>query len=331
MVYYRDAQGNKYNMMTVKELQRAIRNEPDNYLEVTNDFEKHLGVAEPEEYYYKVKKFVLDSIAHMPDVKAYYCFSLCKTYLFAPNDPYVLGVLGVDKSGDYTYSTESHLVVNNRYCAFNSPTEHRTVQSNRYVKGLTNSRRYLRTNTLADVVRCTYDRLESRFNVICDEQRTKVNDLLKSMGAGKVLYGRTDLTTETPILAEMMRMQDMGVKFLDNNLDAQLTDYREHLGLLVEVGNQNEMIACFVREDHRGNTVVDHHDIKIQAPYSFPDDSPQNPYNPRYLTEGSYNIPVDKLYEDIGNKMASLSIVDDGTFVRGVGYKYSENVYYVIK
>ena len=189
MVYYRDAQGNKYNMLTVKKLQRTMRNVPDNYLEVTSDFEKHLGVAEPEEYYYKVKKFVLDSIAHMPDVKAYYCFNVARTFLFAPNDPYVLGVLGVDKSDDcmtYTYSTESHLVVNNRYCAFNSPTEHRTVQSNRYTKGLTNSRRYLRTNTLADVVRCTFEELSSRFNSICDQQRTKVNALLKSMGAGKV-------------------------------------------------------------------------------------------------------------------------------------------------
>ena len=347
-MFYEDINGNKYGVTTVAQLERSIKQDKFNdWDEVTQDFIDSIVKFDSDpnvtEYFTKFGRFVLDSIAHIPDAKAVYHSGNGCAYVYVPNDVFVIGELTLDERQvfdsttgahthtDYTYKVESPLICNKRFCPYNSKIEYRTVESKRYEKAVSNARKYLRPNTLADIVRCTFRDLATEFGKIVDNQRDKVNKLCKKMGAGKVLYGRTDLADEIPILAEMMRMQDQGVKFLDPVLADNLSKYREEIALLVEVGAQDEMYACFIRDNHRGETVVDYHDVKIQAPYSALDTPTLDPYNTKFLTDGSYNIPVEKLDEDLSNKMASLSIVDNGEFVRGVGYKYTENIYYVTK
>lgn len=330
----RDNNLNRASVIGVKELKRDWAEYPSRYVVVDKDLcERDFNT----EFYRMVRDFVLASTKHIPDCLAVYDRREDDVYIYRDADLFVLGKLFITYNEDNVtqYNVVSHLIRNNRYCPHNSPRDYRTLTSIKFDKAVRNARTYLRGNTLQDIARCTVEKMSSSCNVMLDDFKREANKALNALGVDRTIYNRHSDHEEPPILKELTRLHELGtVSFMDSSIGENLDKYRENFETMKELSKFTIATLCHVYRNHRDVEVIEYHDVftdQYHSNYGSAKDLDRLVFcNENYCCSPTL-VPTEEADPHMQTQIASLAVLPDETFVRGLGYKLNDNIYYVTK
>jgi hypothetical protein len=330
----RDRETNRCRVMSVEEMKRDYQARSNSYTIVDNKFADnkfpHPTTDESRrEMLRALGDFALCATMHIPDCVVLFCHSTDSVTLYREDDLFVLGHVSVERTREseykkFNYNVTSHTIQNNRYCPHNSPTEFRTLSSIKWDKALSNARQYLRGNTLEDIGRATVAKVSYAFSGLCDKYKDEANKALRALGIEKTIYNKYSDHDDPPILKEMLRVAELGMHvFLDPDVNENMTTYYKSHSIMRNIAQQHKMTLCHVYTNHRGVEWCESHDVNVDNVFSneFGDD----------FCRSHATRAAEMVDSDLQASLAALAIVEDGTFVEGLGYKFNDNIYYVTK
>lgn len=344
----RDKSFNRVAVVAVKELKRDWANRPDRYVVIDKDFCENKPNTTRDfntEFHRTVRDFVLASTKHIPDCLAVYDRQEDEMVIYRDADLFVLGRMSLTYTDDNEtqYNVRSHLITNKRYCPHTSPREYRTLTSIKFDKAVRNARTYLRGNTLQDIARCTVEKMSNSCSVLTDTFRKDANKALNALGVDRTIYNLYSDHEEPPILKELTRLHELGtVSFMDSSIGENLDKYRENFETMKELAKFTVATLCHVYKNHRDVEVIEYHDVFTDQYYSH-HGLHSDKYVERYgdigkliFSDSKYCcsptvVPAENADPHMQTQVASLAVLPDETFVRGLGYKLNDSIYYVTK
>lgn len=315
-IFYKDRNGNRHRVYPVNQCQA--------YPESQKDSAPSVDVMDAWNNFLKL------ALSHIPDAKVGYVFTHEHVVAVYTDDCMVnmgeLTMLWDYDTNEPTYYITSHTIENRRFCPMNSKREYRTVSSKSIDKAVSKARTYLRPNKLSDIVRCTFERARSA--------RAEYNNTLERAfdTATRDLGFREYHASKNPpdVLQEMLRVTDMGLIRFSDPIDAKLTAFVSSRDAVLNAHEYKRFTACWVHKDYKGDVVVDTHNIN-SATYSDTGDDGRGmtPYHKNFACADVHTYGTD-LPEHIESSISVLSMLDSGEYVEEVGFKYNDNVYYLL-
>jgi hypothetical protein len=325
----RDRETNRCRVRSVEEMKRDYQARSNSYTVIDSKFaDNHPTTDEHRrEELRALGDFVLCATMHIPDCIALYCHANDDVYLYRDQDLIIIGKIFIDRNGyqdKRQYNICSHTIINNRYCPHNSPQEFRTLSSIKWDKALSNARRYLRGNTLEDIGRATVAKVSYAFSNLTDKYKDQANKALNALGIDKKIYNKYSDHDDPPILKEMLRVAELGMHvFLDPSVNENMTTYYKSHSIMRDIANQHTMTLCHVYTNHRGVEWCESHDVNVDNIFGseFGND----------FCRANATRAAEMVDSDLQASLAALAVVEDGTFIEGLGYKFNDNIYYVTK
>ena len=218
-----------------------------------------------------------------------------------------------DNQTDPKYHVYSPNILNKKY---SYGDRRNSLQATHVTKGIKNATTYLRPLTIPQLVELTgrycRNQAASQVDELRNGVRNKINDITED------LFNTYKVDKPSALQIELKHMVESGYEFLDKELGQQLQ------GLFSEFNTYKEA---------RRNNTRDF--LFVEAYESFG----QNKFKctPVELTTGKIASDDVKLSvldeaslpESIKGKLAVLSMVDVEHFVEGVGYRATENIFYL--
>jgi hypothetical protein len=234
------------------------------------------------------------------------------SWVYMPDDHFAMGKIGYgvfsqNGRGGHTYTVQSRTIQNGKYNDY-SP-QYNMKSSTSRPTAVKNAKKFLRRFSPVEaaqvVARGANDRIQ-------EMKRSLREDMAK---IEMTLFGATLSTyrKEAPLLfTEMQHLLNSGHKFSTPELADKLAQY---VGLTQERGNAATAYNMwFVQMSKQRADVVPVDDLTA--------------FTPAYGEPQTY---YDELPEEIAGKVAVLSMVEDNTYVHGVGFKAGDDMYYVAR
>lgn len=241
-------------------------------------------------------------------------------WVYRPQDTYAMGWIryadvfesGTGEKRHAVYSPNAH---NGKYSYGDNCHMSSALHFNR---GLLNACKYLRPPTAKQVVEQVQREFARGVSRSLDEVKTKAHKITNKIDTD--VFGRTRLNT-APLKRELANILKSDYEFLDKELEVQLIEAFEAVKELHDGRDIHDKDHTFIEvvqsqgaNLYRGfNKVGQHYRL-----YTF-DDSAENKI--AYTQE--------ELPERLLGAMSVLSMVEEGQYVAGVGYRAGANMFYI--
>ena len=236
-------------------------------------------------------------------------------WVYMPDDHLTMGLIGFGNNtnngrGASGYFVRSRTITNSKY-ASGSKQRNMVTSTNRAV-AVKNAKKFLRRWSPREIMDATkqYPR-----DAITNMRNTLRMDINKREAA--LFGGQLSNRKDAPLVAEVRHLFNSGHTFLDPSIPQQLTQY---FGLWDEEFN--------LQHGHHANFVaisVSHGRQRFDV---VPVDSIDQWY-PKNIGE------TETYYEDVPEhilgRLSVLSMVEDGVYVHGVGYRHTAGLFYVAR
>jgi hypothetical protein len=235
-------------------------------------------------------------------------------WVYMPDDHVAMGAIGygnfTDRGrGPTTYAVMSRTIVNGKY---NSGREqHHMATSTSMAVSTKNAKKYLRRHAPTELVKLTSRHARDAVSTMRSNLRAVVGKAEVELFGGNLPNRR-----QVPILPELKHLMISNHTFLDPTIPAKLTEY---FGLLDE--DQNS------QGGHNMNFVA----ISVAHGRQRFDVVPVDRIDHYWPTVGDPQVFYEDMPEDILGRVAVLSMVEDGTYVPGVGFRHTEGMFYVAR
>ena len=236
------------------------------------------------------------------------------SWVYMPEDHFALGRIGYgvftcNGGGERTYTVHTRTITNAKYNTH--AKQYRMKSSTSLSAAVKNARRYLRRYDPVESAHTALADLRDGISSVRDSLRSKVAQVERELlGSAILSYGK-----QKPLLLdEIMYLFDAGHTFSTPGLMEKVAEYRELTAehdSVKSVQNTTFVQIRQVRGRQRTDVVPVSNLFSWEADY----DEPQTYY--------------DSLPEDIAERVAVLSMVNDDTYVHGVGFKVEDGMYYV--
>ena len=329
MTRYLDSQGNKRDVLLVKDMQKKKTQQ------VRDKEQAIIDHNAPQRVEWEL--FLRQATAHLPkkDVRFFYTnASLTRCRLYSPNDLFDMGELFMEESlnddgtvHERSYHVTSHHIANRRFCSYNSPWEYRTRTSKSLDKAVKNARTAIRPNSLADVGRVTLEDMKHYVYDLRSRARTEFQS-----ATGKLGFSPFHIESPLPtVLDDIVRQTDMGLIRMSDESNDLLSKFHKARDRSLDVDNTQYARLCWVHMNHAGDQVVETHRVRVGAGSLQEDaDKGLTSYEKDFCmrNKATYcnNVP-----EDVQHKVSVLSMLDDREYVEEVGYKFADSVYYIFE
>jgi hypothetical protein len=234
------------------------------------------------------------------------------SWVYMPDDHFAMGRIGYgvfsqNGKGGHTYTVQCRTIQNGKYNDY-SP-QYNMKSSTSRPTAVKNAKKFLRRYNPLEVAQVV---ARSANDGIHKMKRTLRDDIAKVEMA---LFGATLSTyrqEEPLLLTEMVHLMNSGHKFFTPELADKLAQYR---GLKQEYDNAAAAYNMwFVQVNKQRVNVIPIDDLAAYAP-----------------GYGDIQTYHDEVPEEIAGKVAVLSMVEDNTYVHGVGFKEEDGLYYVAR
>ena len=237
-----------------------------------------------------------------------------KFYAVMDNSPYALGSVGygdisISKSGSATPWVRSRKIANGKFASHRD--QYTTVAPKDIKKAVKEARKYLVPYTNAEIIHYMYDKVRDEAVKHVDKSSQKAQDLCKRYARGWGVHSE--------FMEEMKHLKDSGFKFVTPFFHDAMRDIDEAYAEWMEVRKYAPAMT-FVRIEEGEYPRI--HVIKgtdnLREAFKF---------HTEHAVESSYS--VEDLPEDIAGKIAVLQILNDEQYAVRVGYKYSNNIFWI--
>lgn len=235
-------------------------------------------------------------------------------WVYMPDDHVAMGAIGygnfTDKlRGAHTYTVLSRKITNGKYNS--GRDQHHMAMSTSMVVATKNAKKYLRRHSPAELVKLTSRYAREAVSTMRSNLRAAVGK-----AEGELFGGSLPNRKQVSMLAELKHLLLSDHAFLDPTIPAKLTEY---FGLLDE--DQNS------QGGHNMNFVA----ISVAHGRQRFDVVPVDKIDYHWPTVGELQSFYEDMPEDILGRVAVLSMVEDGTYVPGVGFRHTEGMFYVVR
>ena len=234
------------------------------------------------------------------------------SWVYMPDDHFAMGKIGYgvfsqNGKGGHTYTVQCRTIQNGKYNDY-SP-QYNMKSSTSRPTAVKNAKKFLRRFSPVEAAKVV---AKSAKDSIHEMKRSLRDDMAK---IENTLFG-SSLSTyrqeEPLLLTEMMHLMKSGHKFFTPKLADKLAQY---VGLTQERDNAATAYNMwFVQVGKQRVDVVPVDDLTA--------------YTSDY---GDIQTYYDEVPEEIAGKVAVLSMVEDNTYVHGVGFKEEDGLYYVAR
>jgi len=254
-----------------------------------------------------------------------------KVFVYFPNQLYVMGAIGysdvsVGEKSRTAFFIMSHMINNQKYHW--SRKETNMVLTQDVSKAVVNAKKYLRPYTPADIAGITAETFSDAVRSTSYKYRSG------ERSAYVALQGAIDDAAGV-ITQELLHLYYSGHTFQNPDARELVKQLVEATDELKEAGGKRFCISLvFVHKSPiagvepsvvvvggppEGVSVVSGGDVLAKA---FNDK--------RRVSEATTTYTMSELPEAIAGKVSVLNMVEDQTFVEGVGFKYNESIFYVM-
>jgi len=276
----------------------------------------------------KWEEFLKLATEHLPkDVKfSHVAGTPCRYKIYLPDDVVEMGELMMEwgQDGDVTsitYHVTSPKITNRRYCPYISPWDYRTKSSKSLDKAVRNARVALRPNTLADVGRVSLESIKDKWNDIKDTGRRALTRSHVNLGVSNTAHN-----SGTPLLDEAVRLCEMGLVKFSDDVDSKLGAYMKAKETMKSNDAVRYATMCWVK----GDTILAHTACILNGSFEGDENKGYTTFDRNFMHADKQTY-VNDAPEDIISKVSVLSMLDSDEFVEGVGYKFNDSVYYILK
>jgi len=311
------------NLIAVADIERCKKEYPD-------DDGGYVGNYVHGKYCQFFDELVQGATKHLPNVKLYMDAISTSKYsviVYYEDDYTEMGRLSTTYyKGELKYCVESHLIQNNRYCRHNSPDEFYTLSSQSLQKAISNARKYLRPNNMADILNCTHRTVENKVMDTRSDVQTAKREATKNAGFDNACSDRL------PEVANiMLDMYHKGLVKVDSKTSDELDLLHESMEKYRALRHtDHEIMHCVWVKP---NNEVHVHDVDCYYKHGsshLRTKDGMDPYDKgfgRQVRVVSHN----EVPEDVLNKVSVLDVLGVNDFAYDVGIKISDSVYYVRK
>ena len=235
-------------------------------------------------------------------------------WVYMPDDHYAMGAVGYGNfnrngRGGSTYAVRSRNIDNGKYS--DGSEQHRMLMSSNSSVAVKNAKKFLRRLSPQELANQSHEYLREAIG----QMRSTARQVLMEREA-KLFGSNLNWRKEAPVLAELKHLVMSGHTFLDASMSERLTEY---FALSAEINDtQQPCDMLFVAVSRSGNK---------QRFDTVPIDNAENHWPRVGETETFY----DDVPEHVLGRLAVLSMVENGTFVPGVGLKHTEGLFYVAR
>ena len=241
-------------------------------------------------------------------------------WVYRPQDTYAMGWIRYGDVFDGGTGEERHAVYspniqNGKYSygdnCFMSSALH-------FNKGLLNACKYLRPPTAKQVLEQVQRPFCRGVSRSLDEVKTKTHKITDKIDTD--VFGRTRLNT-APLKRELANILKSDYEFLDKELEVQLIEAFEAVKELHDSRDIHDKDHTFIEviQSQGANLYRGYKKIPQHFTLFRHDDSAEN----------KITYTQEQLPERLLGAMSVLSMVDEGQYVAGVGYRAGENMFYI--
>ena len=241
-------------------------------------------------------------------------------WVYRPQDTYAMGWIRYGDvfdggTGEKRHAVYSPNIHNGKYSYGDNCHMSSALHFN---KGLLNACKYLRPPTAKQVVLQVQRDFARGVSRSLDEVKTKAQKITSKIDTG--VFGRTRLNT-APLKRELANILKSDYEFLDKELEVQLTEAFEATKELHEGRDVHDKDHTFIEVIQAQGANLYRGFKRVGQSYSLwrHDDSDENKI--AYTQE--------QLPESLLGAMSVLSMVEEGQYVAGVGYRAGENMFYI--
>lgn len=240
--------------------------------------------------------------------------SINKFYAVMDNNPYALGSVGygdisISKNGSATPWVRSRKIANGKFASHRD--QYTTVAPKDIKKAVKEARKYLVPFTTAEIIHYMYDKVRDEALKHIDASSKKAADLCRRY--------TNSWGVRSEFMEEMKNLKDSGFQFTTNFFQTAMNDIDEAYAEWDEVRTYAPAMT-FVRIEEGEYPRI--HVIK-----GMRNMREESRFNTDIPVESSYS--VEDLPEDIAGKIAVLQILNDEQYAVRVGYKYSNNIFWI--
>lgn len=237
-------------------------------------------------------------------------------WVYRPHDTYPMGYISYGSDDTKRYSVFTPNISNGKYKHGNRIFMASTLSRDKAVK---NAAKYLRPLSPTQVLeRVQGQFVDKRYSVRGDTERAAQQEMRKV---------RTDLFssgTEAPLMTELKRILQSGYAFIDKELEV---NFRRSVQVWEERGaNKTDNAFSFVEIVQQAGQTM------FRGYHKVPEFRSINSYSALYNTEFArteFSYTQEELPEHLLGAISVLSMLDEGQYVSGVGYRAADNMFYV--
>jgi hypothetical protein len=250
-----------------------------------------------------------------------------KAFVYMPGDTYCMGYVTISRGLDsedaecFVYTVTAHTITNNRH---NDLVLQQTCKTSNPKKAVANAKKYLRRVTHEELAKITSE----EYQVVMSAQRDMVEEELDN-SADALLgirrhRGTRENLADSPLLVEMFYQMDAGtMTFLSPDVETKLKNVHRLCKEVkaIEASRVTDKVVC-----------VQIHEVKVMGEKTHEFSTAVVGVN-RWSTDQVTDYcryTEETLPEDIAGKIAVLTVCGMNAAVIGVGYRYDENIFYVI-
>jgi hypothetical protein len=256
----------------------------------------------------------------------------CKSYVYMPGDTYCMGyvtvsrvwdnvALGYEEHGkNFEYTVTAHTVTNHRHADL---VLQQTCKTSNPKKAVANAKKYLRRVTHEELTKITSAEYHEAMTLQLDMVESELGDATDALLGLRLSRGAREDLASSPLLGEMFWQIDAGtMTFLSPDVEVKLKEvqriYKEIKA--IEASRVTDKVVC-----------VQIHEVEVMGEKTHEFSTAvvgMNRWSTNQVTDYC-RYTEETLPEDIAGKIAVLAVCGMAAVI-GVGYRYDENIFYVI-
>ena len=242
--------------------------------------------------------------------------------VYCPGDVYAMGVVAVDRQtteGKTLYVLNAPGIANPRFK--NTSTNYNSVRATSIDKLVANCKKHLRPYTAVDAALLSKTAIGRHLNIKVNAARGLYEQSILSF------YKKRDMAKLVRVVNKVLMS---GGSTAGITIDSELRNRVVEFTAAESVYNE-EMAKQYYTTYVQVRTKNDHTDASVVPMlYTFIQDEYSEDFKFTMLDHPRVWMEVDKLPDEVTNKVSALSMLTRGDYVEGLGIKVSDNEYWVI-
>ena len=256
-----------------------------------------------------------------------------KSFVYMPGDTYCMGYVTVSRGWDnvalgyeehgknFEYTVTAHTITNNRHADL---VLQQTCKTSNPKKAVANAKKYLRRVTHEELAKITSEEYHGAMTLQRDMVETELDNAADALLGIRQHRGFRRELADSPLLGEMFYQMDAGtMTFLSPDVETKLKNVHRLCKEFkaIEASRVTDKVVC-----------VQIHEVKVMGEKTHEFSTAVVGVN-RWSTDQVTDYcryTEETLPEDIAGKIAVLTVCGMNAAVIGVGYRYDENIFYVI-